>query len=57
VWINGYWNWNGDRHVWVAGRWSASRAGWAWTPDRWQRDDRRGHRGQYVLARGHWRHR
>ena len=27
VWIGGYWNWYGGRHVWVPGRWDAPRRG------------------------------
>ena len=27
VWLGGYWNWVGNRHVWVEGRWSAPRVG------------------------------
>jgi WXXGXW repeat (2 copies) len=35
VWIPGFWQWNGQRHVWVGGRWSAARAGMRWEPDHW----------------------
>jgi hypothetical protein len=41
VWIPGYWNWNGSRHVWVGGRWSAAKAGMRWEPDHWVHDGAR----------------
>ena len=50
VWIPGYWQWNGFRHVWVGGHWSAPRAGWVWEPHHWQPTPR-----GYVWVRGHWR--
>ena len=50
VWIPGYWQWNGYRHVWVGGHWSAPRAGWVWEPHHWQQTPR-----GWVHVRGHWR--
>jgi hypothetical protein len=50
VWIPGYWQWNGGRHVWVGGRWSAGRAGMMWEPAHWEQ---RGHHHRFVP--GHWR--
>ena len=35
VWIGGYWNWYGGRHVWVPGYWGAGRPGYVWNPYRW----------------------
>jgi YXWGXW repeat-containing protein len=49
VWIPGYWQWSGNRHVWVGGRWSAQKPGMRWQPDHWER---RGN--QYHLTRGQW---
>lgn len=40
IWIGGYWNWAGGRHVWVRGRWDAPRPGYRWQPQMWQRDGR-----------------
>jgi hypothetical protein len=49
VWIPGYWQWNGTRHVWVSGRWSAPKVGMHWQPDHWE------HRGnQWALVHGRW---
>ena len=51
VWIKGYHNWEGNRHVWVPGHWvmpPRSRA--RWVEHRWVR-----RRGGYVLVEGHWR--
>ncbi len=38
IWIGGYWNWVGGRHVWIGGHWEAPRPGWGWVPYRWHRD-------------------
>ena len=51
VWIPGYWQWAGKRHVWVGGRWSAAKAGMHWEADHWERQGARWH-----LVRGHWSH-
>jgi len=49
VWIPGYWQWSGTKHVWVSGRWSAPKAGMHWEPDHWE------HRGnQWALVHGRW---
>lgn len=32
IWIGGFWNWVGGRHVWVQGHWSAPRPGFYWEP-------------------------
>jgi len=49
VWIAGYWNWVGDRHVWVGGHWAAPRPGHHWVADRWVRQG-----DGWRLERGHW---
>jgi hypothetical protein len=51
IWIPGFWNWNGNRHVWVGGRYSARPAGYGWEENRWER---RGD-GHWVHRPGHWR--
>ncbi len=49
LWISGYWNWVGGRHVWVSGRWEAPRAGYYWQPHVWV------HTGVgWSLREGHW---
>ena len=51
VWINGYHNWEGNRHVWVPGHWvMPPRRRARWVEHRWVR-----RRGGYVLVEGHWR--
>src|SRR5581483_10462684 len=53
VWINGYWHWQGGRHVWVAGRWSAQPAGYRWEDHRWEkRKD-----GRWQQQWGRWERR
>jgi hypothetical protein len=37
VWMDGYWNWVGDRHEWVPGRWVAPHPGHHWRTYRWVR--------------------
>ena len=51
VWIPGYHNWDGNRHVWVAGRWERPpHSNARWEAHRWVR------RGDgWVLVEGHWR--
>ncbi len=51
LWIAGYWNWVGHRHVWVPGRWEAPRQGHQYEPRRWAPTG-----GGYEL-RGGWRER
>ena len=49
VWVPGYWNWRGNRHVWVAGSWVRERRGYIYQPHRWeQRGDR------WYFNRGRW---
>jgi hypothetical protein len=49
VWLGGYWNWVGGRHVWVAGHWTAPRPGYHWVPHRWVAVN-----GGWRLHEGHW---
>ncbi len=49
VWVPGYWNARGDRHVWHRGHWERSRAGYSYIQPNWvQRDDR------WQFNRGRW---
>jgi len=51
VWVNGYHNWDGNRHVWVPGRWERPpRAHARWEGHRWVRRN-----GGWVLVEGRWR--
>lgn len=45
IWIGGFWNWIGSRHLWIGGRWEAPRQGYGYVPHRWQQD-RRGWRSE-----------
>ncbi|MCZ2105504.1 MAG: hypothetical protein OZ923_05580 [Comamonadaceae bacterium] len=50
VWIGGYWNWEGRRHVWVPGRYVRPRPGYHWQASRWvQRPN-----GSWSLRAGGW---
>ena len=50
IWVPGYWNGRGNRHVWQSGHWERSRAGYAYIQPNWiQRDNR------WQLERGGWR--
>lgn len=50
VWVPGYWNGRGNRHVWQRGHWERSRAGYAYAQPNWiERDNR------WQLERGGWR--
>ncbi|MBI3369270.1 MAG: YXWGXW repeat-containing protein [Burkholderiales bacterium] len=50
IWIGGYWNWVGGRHVWSPGYWSAPRPGHVWVPHAWVHAG-----GGWRLQHGHWR--
>lgn len=43
IWIQGFWNWAGDRHQWVPGHWENPRPGYRWVPHTWERDGDRWH--------------
>ena len=49
LWLGGYWNWEGGRHVWVAGHWEAPRPGYRWVPHEWVHAG-----GGWRLREGHW---
>lgn len=40
LWIDGFWNWSGGRHVWMPGHWEPRRSGQRWEPHRWERGQR-----------------
>ncbi len=49
VWVPGFWDWRGQRHVWVRGRWERERHGMYWHPNRWVERE-----GRWSLERGRW---
>jgi YXWGXW repeat-containing protein len=49
VWMPGYWDWRGNRHVWTRGHWERERHGYYWHPNRWEQRE-----GRWVLERGRW---
>ena len=50
VWVDGFWNLNGNRWAWVNGRWAVPPHGHAhWDRDRWER-----HGNGWRYHRGHW---
>lgn len=49
VWISGYWDWIGGRHVWVPGRWAAGRRGYHWVAHAWIREG-----DGWRMRRGRW---
>ena len=49
VWVPGYWNAKGKRHVWQTGHWERGRKGFHFVNPTWvQRDNR------WELQRGRW---
>lgn len=50
IWINGYWNWSGGRHVWTPGRYERPRPGYHYREPRWSQ----GPRGGWQLHGGGW---
>ena len=49
IWIQGYWGWDGVRHVWYGGHWEPERRGYIYVPAHW---DRVGDHWRY--REGHW---
>ena len=49
VWVPGYWDWRGNRHVWVKGHWEKARPGYRYREPRWEQRD-----GRWYLERGRW---
>lgn len=49
VYVPGYWNWNGRRHVWVDGTWVRERRGYHYAAPEWHPDGDR-----YGFRRGRW---
>jgi hypothetical protein len=49
VWVPGYWDYRGHRHVWVAGTYVRERPGYRYVEPRWVE-----HHGGWVIERGHW---
>jgi hypothetical protein len=49
VWIDGEWDWRGNKYEWVAGHWERERANKRWRPSRWEQKD-----GVYRRVPGAW---
>jgi hypothetical protein len=49
VWVPGYWDWRGNRHVWVNGTFVRERRGYVYRQPTWQERD-----GRWVYSRGGW---
>ena len=52
VWVGGYWDWAGGRHVWYPGHYEHPRTGWSYRQPGWTH----GSGGQWTLHRGGWMH-
>jgi hypothetical protein len=50
IWIAGFWNWLGGRHVWVSGHYEQPRPGYRWAPHQWVQSPR----GGWELHGGGW---
>ena len=50
IWVPGYWNGRGSRHVWTAGHWERARKGYNYIQPNWiERDNR------WRIDHGGWR--
>lgn len=49
VWANGYWNWDGHRHVWLGGHWEPVRNGLSYHHSEWVREG-----NGYRFRQGGW---
>lgn len=49
VWVPGYWDWRGNRHVWVKGHFEKARPGYRYRTPQWQQRE-----GRWEINRGGW---
>lgn len=49
VWVPGYWDWRGHRHVWVRGHFERARPGYRYVAPQWEQRD-----GRWMMQRGGW---
>lgn len=49
VWVPGYWDWRGHRHVWTRGHWERERHGFYYHPNRWVESN-----GRWSFEKGRW---
>ena len=49
LWVPGYWDASGHRHVWKRGHWERERHGYRYMEPRWSQDG-----GRWRLERGRW---
>jgi WXXGXW repeat (2 copies) len=49
VWVPGYWNARGHKHVWAAGHWERERVGYHYVQPTWVQ-----HENRWELQRGRW---
>lgn len=49
VWIQGFWGWDGHRHVWNEGHWEHERRGYAYRPAHWDHEGDR-----WRFREGYW---
>lgn len=52
VWIGGFWDWSGGRHVWRPGHYERPRPGFSYRQPGWTH----GSDGRWMLHRGGWEH-
>ncbi|MDD2713617.1 MAG: YXWGXW repeat-containing protein [Simplicispira sp.] len=51
VWVQGHWEWRGQRHAWVPGQWIQARPGQHYRQPQWDQRD-----GRWMMQRGGWDH-
>lgn len=49
MWVPGYWDWRGKRHVWVKGSFLRERQGYRYNQPAWEERD-----GRWQMNRGSW---
>jgi WXXGXW repeat (2 copies)/Thrombospondin type 3 repeat len=49
VWVPGYWDWRGNRHIWIRGNWVQERPGYMYNRPAWVERD-----GRWHMQRGEW---
>ena len=50
LWVPGFWNWDGSRHVWSGGHWERARASYTYVAPTWRQEGE-----GWRLDRGGWK--
>lgn len=52
IWVDGHWQWRGNRYRWVDGHWVRARSGYGYAQPQWVQRN-----GRWVYVHGQWQRR